>query len=466
MNLRQFFLILRLRWLLVLAVTLLVGAIGTGITLNMPKVFTSETSLLLDVKSDPLVATFMPAIATPAFLATQSHIIRSDGVAQAVIKRLGLAQSPEAVARWKSATRGQIPLESFYANMMQNGLKVTPVSGTNVLSIAFTATEPDFAATVANAYAQSYIDFSVDLRVEPARQYAIWFDLRRKELRVSLESAQKKLTDAQRDTGIVSSDVRVDEEITKLNTLQTQLATALAERTELTARAKNSGRDTSPDVQGSGMVQNLKAQLATAETRLAESRNKYGENHPEYQQLISQTGTLREQLAQEMRRVSGTSSVAVTQIDQKIGDLRSQTEAQKAHVFSLRLSKDNIDILAKDVESTQRAYDAVMMRRSQLNLESQSEQSGARVLSVALRPLAPSHPKVPKNIMMSVLGGLVAGIFLALGIELLDRRIRSVSDLKVLEDLPVLVVLSPNALSGGSLSLPLIASAKRMLSLR
>jgi len=93
MNIRQLLLILRLRWPLILALALIAGAAAAVISIRMPKVYTTQTSLLLDVKADPLVATFMPAIASPAFLATQSHIIKSDRVADSVIKRLGLAKN-------------------------------------------------------------------------------------------------------------------------------------------------------------------------------------------------------------------------------------------------------------------------------------------------------------------------------------------------------------------------------------
>lgn len=465
MNLRQFLLILRLRWLLVLIVLVLTVIAGTAVTLTMPKVYTSQTSLLLDVKADPLVATFMPQIASPAFLATQSHIIRSDRVAASVVKRLGLAQSKDAVNRWRQATNGKVPLDIYFASMMQRGLLVAPAPGTSVLNISFTASDANFAAVVANAYAQAYIDFSVDLRVEPARQYATWFDQRLKELRTDLEEAKTRLAESQRESGVVSSDARVDEEFTKLNALQGQLAAAIAERTDMAVRARNSGRDTSPDVQQSPMVQTLKAQLAKLEAEFADVRSRFGEGHPQYQQLDIQINVTRQQLAAEMRRVSGTSASFTAVSEQKVAELRGQIEEQKKRVFSLRAGKDDIDVLVRDAEAAQRAYDAVAQRRSQLTLESQSDQAAARVLSSAVVPLAPSKPNVMVNILMSVVGGLVAGAALACGLELLDRRIRSVNDLKIIEGLPVLVVLnntqSPSRLS---LAVPrLTAAANRLL---
>ena len=88
----------------------------------LPKQYTAETSLLLDVKTDPLVATLMPSQAGASFIATQVEIIRSERVAGRVVKMLGLAQNPAAVAQWREETEGRIPLETYFGNLLQKGL--------------------------------------------------------------------------------------------------------------------------------------------------------------------------------------------------------------------------------------------------------------------------------------------------------------------------------------------------------
>ena len=78
MNLRQILLILRLRWWLVLLVFTLVLAGTATYSLLLPKKYQANTTLLLDVKTDPLLATLMPSLATPGYIATQTEIIQSD----------------------------------------------------------------------------------------------------------------------------------------------------------------------------------------------------------------------------------------------------------------------------------------------------------------------------------------------------------------------------------------------------
>ena len=66
-----------------------------------------------------------------------------------------------------------------------------------MLTIGYQGADPQFAAAVANAWAQAYIDTSLELKVEPARQYAGRFDGQNATLRADLEAAQKRLSDYQ-----------------------------------------------------------------------------------------------------------------------------------------------------------------------------------------------------------------------------------------------------------------------------
>jgi uncharacterized protein involved in exopolysaccharide biosynthesis len=118
---------------------------------------------------------------------------------------------------------------------------------------------------VANAFAQAYIETNIELRVDPARQYAAWFDERLKTLRDNLEQAQARLSAYQQEKGIVATDERVDQETARLSALTTQLASTQAERADMSSRQKNTGSELSPDVMQSAVVQGIKAELAKAE---------------------------------------------------------------------------------------------------------------------------------------------------------------------------------------------------------
>jgi uncharacterized protein involved in exopolysaccharide biosynthesis len=235
-------------------------------------------------------------------MATQVEVLKSERVASRVVKMLGVERSAAAVQQWRDATDAKIPLDRYFAGLLQRGLSVDPSPGSNVVNIYFSAQDPIFAQAAANAFAQAYMDISVELRIAPARQSAAFLDEQTKVLRTNLEQAQARLSKFQQDKGIVVSDERLDQENARYNTLVSQLASAQAEQVEATTRQRNTGTETSPDVLQSGPIQGLKSQLASAQTKLTEVSAIVGKNHPTRVQLEAQIGELKEQIAAETRR--------------------------------------------------------------------------------------------------------------------------------------------------------------------
>lgn len=443
MTLKQYLRIVWARRWLVLAVFLLVVSIGVAITLLLPRQYTAETSLIVEMRIDPAIGALAPALAAPSYMATQVEILKSERVASRVVKMLGVERSASAVQQWRDETNAKIPLDRYFAQLLQKGLNVQPSPGSNVLNISFSARDPIFAQAAANSFAQAYMDISVELRVAPARQSAAFLDEQIKGLRANLEQAQTRLSKYQQEKGIVVSDERLDQENARYNALVTQLAMAQAERVEASTRQRNTGTETSPDVLQSAAVQGLKGQLAAAETKLTEMSAVVGKNHPSRVQLDAQIGELKQQLAAEVRRVSGGTSTLSRGSSQKIEELRALVAQQKQQLLSLRSDRDQIAVYLRDVDTAQRAYDAVASRVGQLNLESQNNQANTRLLSPAVEPLEPSRFKVLNGVLASLIGGLVVSFAVALGIELLDRRVRDPEDLMVLPGVPVIGVLRP-----------------------
>jgi chain length determinant protein EpsF len=443
MSLKQYLRIVWARKWLVLAVFALVAAAGVAVTLLMPKQYTASSSLIVEVRIDPALGALAPALAQPSYLATQVEVLKSERVAARVVKMLGVERSASAVQQWREDTNAKIPLDRYFANLLQKGLGVEPSNGSNVLNIYFSSPDPIFAQAAANSFAQAYMDISVELRVAPARQSAAFLDEQTKVLRTNLEEAQDRLSKYQQEKGIVVSDERLDQETARYNALVTQLAMAQTEQVEASTRQRNTGTETSPDVLSSGAVQGLKAQLAASETKLSEMSAILGRNHPSRIQLEAQIKELRDQIAAETRRVSGGARTVNRGSEQKIAELQAMVAQQKQRLLSMRADRDQIAVYLRDVDTAQRAYDAVSSRVGQLTLESQNNQANTRLLSPAVEPLTPSRPKLLNGVLASLIAGLVAAIAAALALELLDRRVRDPEDLLAIAGVPVVGVLRP-----------------------
>lgn len=443
MSIKQIWRIVWARKWLVLALLVLVSVAGTATTLLLPKQYTAESAMVVEVRIDPVLGAIAPSLAAPGYMATQIDILKSERVAARVVKMLGVERSPSAVAQWRDQTNAKIPLERYFANLLQRGLNVEPSHGSNVINVSFAAQDPLFAQAAANAFVQAYMDISVELRVAPARQSTAFLEDQTKVLRNNLETAQARLSKFQQERGIVVSDERFDQENARYQALTTQLSAAQGERVDAETRSRNSGSPTSPDILLSPAVQGLKSQLATAETKLTEMSAMWGKNHPSRVQLEAQIGELRQQIGSESRRVSGGTSTQSRSSGQKVAELQSLIEEQKKKLQAMRADRDLEAVIKRDVDTAQRAYEGISSRVGQFTLESQNNQANTRLLSPAVEPLEPSRPKVAVGIVGSIVGGLVLGMLAALGWELVDRRVRDPEDMLVMAGVPVIGVLRP-----------------------
>jgi succinoglycan biosynthesis transport protein ExoP len=439
MTFQQFLLILWARRKVVLYTFLATVLTTVIVSLVLPKQYSASTTVVIDVKSpDPIAGMVLPGMMAPGYMATQVDIINSDRVAQRVVRALRLDQVPVIRDQWQEATEGKGDIAVWMGGLLQRNLEVKPSRESNVIEIRFTGADPDFAAAVANAFAQAYIDTNIDLRVEPARQYATWFDSQIKLQRERLESAQKALSDYQQQTGIVVTDDRLDYEMQRLNELSAQLTMAETQGADSTSKRKFGGSDTLQEVIQNPLINQLKADVARLESKLKELSGNLGRNHPQYQRAEAELAELKSRLKEETGKVTSSIHTAGRVSQAKESEIRAAIEAQKKKVLDLKKQRDEISVLLREVDTAQRTFDAVGQRMAQSKLESQSIQTNISVLTPASPPLEHSKPKILLNVLVSIFLGALLAVGAALVLELGQRRVRSAEDLLQALDLPVL----------------------------
>lgn len=443
MTLQQFLLILRARWKVALLAFVLTVATTVTVSLLLPKQYTASAAVVVDVKSpDPVSGMMLQGMMAPGYMATQVDIINSDRVAQAVVKNLRMETSPAIQAQWQEATEGKGQLRDWLATLLQKNLDVKPSRESNVINVNYTGTDPEFAAAVANAFAQAYMDVNLELRVAPARQFAAFFDEQTKAARGKLEAAQQALSDYQQANGITSADERMDFETAKLNETSSQLTGVQALTTDSQSKRQSTKADTVAEVMQSPLVNGLKADIARLEAKLIEASGNLGKNHPQIQRTEAELAALKAQLDAETKKITASIDTTYQVGKQREAQLQSALATQKARVLLLNKQRDELNVLRRDIESAQRAFEIVSQRASQTNIESQANQTNIAVLNPASPPPEPSKPRVLLNTLISVfLGGFLA-VGIALVLELMNRKVRSTDDLVEALELPVLGTIS------------------------
>jgi polysaccharide biosynthesis transport protein len=352
--------------------------------------------------------------------------------------------------QFQDDTGGQGSIRDWLADKLLLKLDVRPSRESNVIGINYHAADAQFAATLANAFAEAYIQVALELKMDPSRRQATWFDEQVKALRIALEKTQKRLSDFQRDKGIAGADARLDVENARLAEISNQLVAAQGATYDSTARVRQLNQVSGqkrlqelPDIIGNTLLQSMKADLVRAQGKLAITAQRYDRNHPEYQNAAAEVAALENKLSVEIDTAKGAIGEAAKLATQREEELRQAVERQKARILELKQARDEQDVLAREVDNSQHAYDAAVQRTSQVRLESRLDQSNIAVLNAAVPPLLPTWPKIFLNLILALLLGTLFGIGAALLAELRDRRVRTRTDVG---DVPVLAeILLPIA---------------------
>lgn len=446
MNFQQFLSILWARRIIAVAALVLVVVATLAVNLLLPKSYKASTNLVLNYKgADPVTGMALPAQLMPGYMPTQVEIISSQRVALKVVDRLEFDRSPVVQQQFREATGGEGNVRDWLADSLLKSLDVQPSRESSIITIGYEGNDPQFVAMLANAFAEAYIQTTLQLKIEPSRQAAIWFDGQVKALREDLNKAQAKLSAYQQETGIISVDERIDVESGRLAELSSQVVAAQSQLYDIASRQNqisNSKRlDENPDIMNNSLIVSMKAELSRAESKFAELSQRFDKNHPQYQAAQAELESLRRKLQAELQLASSSVGSAKNISQQRESELRGALAKQKARVLQLKQQRDQIAILQRDVESAQRALDLGMQRFSQTNMEGQANQTDVAILNPAIAPLKHSKPRVMLNVLVAVFAGTILAVALALLAEMMDRRVRAPADIELGLELPLLGVL-------------------------
>ncbi len=454
MNFSQLFNILRARSVVIVGALVLTTLVGFVVSILLPKQYTASAAVLVDKSIDPVAGTVSASALLPGYLTTQVDIINSTRVASRAVVLLHMDQDEDLRRIWMENEKGKGDFVTWAAGGLRYKLDAKPSRDSNVVQIAYTGVDPDFVAKVANAFAQAYVETDLALKIEPARQYSVWFEEQTKQARQKVEQAQKALSAYQQSSGIVVYDERLDYENSKLGELSSQLTQLQGSLAESRSKRASESVSTTNEAMQSRSVGELKADIAKLDAKLQENNENLGRNHPQTLRAQAELASLRRQLSRELGQIATSFDTSFKIDKQREQQLMAAMDAQKLKVLELNRQRNEFNVLRRDVESAQRDYDAVGQRLAQTRLESRSSQTNVSILSPATPPASPSKPKVLLNTLAAAVVGLTLGLAFALVLELTNRRIRSTHDLGIALDLPVLASIGEVKLLQGRTKRP------------
>lgn len=445
MTIQQFFLALRYRWRTALGVWLgtLLAVVLLG-SLLMPNRYRATSEILIEEENlDPIAGIPLPGSNLPSRIMTEADVVRSARVVSGALQALGPAVEHKLRDRWQTKTGGRGDFEAWAVEAMQRTTEVRPARDSRVLQVSHSSRDPELAAAFVNALVRSYVETSVDLRLDPVRQYNVFFDERAKQLRDRLHDAQRRASEFQRRNGITTFDEKLDVEDARLAELSAQVV-ALQARAGEAQRRRSEAAD-SPDhmeeVLKDTTVAELAKALAVQQTRQNELLERLGERHPTVIESRAITASIAERLEFAKRRVAnafeGGSKVLASQLAE-----RSQAlEQQRAKVLQRKALRDEARLLQNEVDVARRAFDAVIERLNKTTLEKSAPQVTVSVLKSASVPLLATTAALAGKASVGAAVGLLLALVAIVFSEKRDRRLRSADDVLSAVGQPVLAVL-------------------------
>lgn len=452
MTLYQMLLTLRARRKVAVYCTLGTLLLMLGIGLFQNTVYVASASLVIDAKDPyPVTGVSIPAQLIPGYITTQAEIIASKRVAERVAQQLALENHPYYQQRHAVEAAPGVPFHSWIGDYLLKKLSVEPSKKTNVITMDFQAPTAALAVDILNAFITAFRQTTVEMRVEPARQSAIWFDDQVHILRQTLAAAQDKLSRFERENYLVAVGDVKDVEAVQLNELTLQSANAAAAGSEYlskqgrTQALLDNGKpvDSLPDVLSNVTIQGMKSDLSREEKRLDEISTNYGSAHPQYVAQRAAVSRLKIAIRTEEARVVNSIAERARMAQQRDKSLQRSIDERMAAVLEMKQKRNELAVLSQEVRDAQRAYDDALQRRNNIRLESQVTQTNILLLDPVKSPTRPARPNFLLNAVIGLFGGMMLGIGLVFVMEALDRRIRSAQDLCIDFAVPVLARLGP-----------------------
>jgi len=425
MNLRDYWLIVRRRRMIIIVCTLLVATFSVGFARQEVPLYTSTAAVKFE-QSTTLSGLLVEVLAVNSAdnIETQVSLIKGYPVLEEVARRLGkLPQTATGEALRES--------RAYQATLDNLGGKVraSRVPSTSIIEITVTSPNARQAKELANTIAEVYRDYNKtnrNARVIEARKF-IEAQLREVEARVkraeeevwAFRDANRIIAPGAESTVLLSlfTQVRGDIERTRQQRIELE---------GMQARLARNGAAKDERIYVDATNPNL-AKLAASQSELMLERTNLAlevtDRHPRLQAIDDR---LREVRA-EMRREIGAQVAALRNreeiLNRQMGDLLAKNREVPATELSLaRLQRDakvNDDLLT------------LLKTRHQEALIKESE--GVEEVSIvrpATEPTTPAGTKMVNTIALGALLGLGLGVVLAFVRETLDTSIGTIEDVE------------------------------------
>lgn len=486
---------------LVVAIVVLITTLAVLHVARKPDIYQANARVQVDLENNAALIGRSPYVFAPpndpVYFNTQLQILVSPNLARRVVKSLDLEHNPDffkgnaaqKLTTWQTikrmagfyvprpvatpkpsnelqlrtslppATSQQDLAESKrlapYVGAILGGLRVDPVKEsrglykeTRLIDLTYTHTDPEVAAKVVNAIADTYVYNNLEKKTETNTSTADFLQTRIAELQQQIRTDEERLVNYAKNNQIISLDANQNTVVERLAGLNKQLLEAENERKTAEA-AFNAAKAPGAAV---ALTEADSKQVSDAESKLADLRQKRAllmvdatEEAPEVKEIDQQIAELERQSKDVRARKSTTLLTNLeTQYRQTLAReqaLRKAFDQQRSETLTQNEAAINYRIIQQEIETNKTLLDNLLQKSKENDVIMASKPNNISVVDYALAPEGPIGPNRMRTVMMAMFLSFGLGIGFALFLEYLDDTVHSTDEVERLLHLPALAVI-------------------------
>ena len=462
-------------WRLIGLVTGLAIVVGATIVALTPSRFTAQTDMIIDTKKVTWTQTEMASenrLVEDASVESEIETTKSEKVAVAVIHRLHLDEDPEFVGAGQGLRRRILSLFKFDSGPkpvpsndevmrgvldgVRDNLRVSRLGRSYIEQIAFISLDAQKAATIANAFADAYVEDQLQAKFEATRRASVWLEQRIGELRQQASDAYKAVQDFKSDNSIIIGvDGKLASEV-ELDQLGIALAKARADTSQARAKLDRISRvmeqrsdkeslsipdPVVTDALSNPVITKLRQQFLDDQNKESEWSARYGSDHTAARNLRAEMAALQRAIWDEISRIAESykSELQIAKSQEESIDKRMVEVFQKS--ATTRQSQVRLRELETAANTYRGIYETFLSRFTQSVQQQSFPSTEARIVTVASPPSSRSSPKLGLTLALAAISGMGLGVMLAFAREQMNRQIHTRAELEKLLGTSCLAVL-------------------------
>ncbi len=475
-HLRDYLRIISKRRYVILTVFAIIVLATVVITFTMTPIYTSASQVLLE-KNTGNKGLDDPYRYEPDFLDTQAEIIKSANVARKVVDNLQLASryrryfindgdasilsvaqrfitglikpvitflknSPEKL----KDVSGEMDVpeiapktdEQIIADIISEGLEVTPLKNTKIVSISYSDMSPAMAKLVADAVVKAYMDEMLEIKLSTSSYSIKWMTDKAQEEREKLEHSERELQRFMRENDLVTVEDKLTVLPQKLSEFARQISVAEAQKKELQDQLNQinaAGKDLNklesiPALASSEVLKSIRERIYKANQTLQELSKKYGPKHPNMIKVHDELRTLNNEKRYEIDRILSSISNSYDLAASKEKSMKELLAETKGEMLGSNEKFMQYQIMKREVDSNRVMYETLQSGIKKEGVTEQSQSVNIWVMQKAELPEFPSKPDKTRNLLLGMILGLFGGVGLAFFVEYLDNTVKGAQDLE------------------------------------